>query len=72
LTDQAPSAGGPKNPEELPVRHWRLAAIYRRFKPGQSLADDFKSRFGQLLDEDTLNQSHQIVIVVAQLDDSSA
>ena len=48
-----------------------IAAIYRRFKPGQSLADDFKARFGQALDEDTLNQSHQIVIVAAQLDESS-
>ena len=48
-----------------------IAAIYRRFKPGQNLADDFKTRFGQPLDEETLNQSHQIVIVAAQLDDSS-
>jgi hypothetical protein len=48
-----------------------ISAIYRRFKLGQSLADDFRSRFGQPLDEDTLNQSHQIVIVAAQLDDSS-
>jgi hypothetical protein len=48
-----------------------IAAIYRRFKAGQSLSDDFKARFGQLLDEDTLNQSHQIVIVAAQLDDST-
>ena len=48
-----------------------ISAIYRRFKAGQSLSDDFRSRFGQPLDEDTLNQSHQIVIVAAQLDDSS-
>ena len=48
-----------------------IAAIYRRFKVGQSLSDDFKARFGQPLDEDTLNQSHQIVIVAAQLDDST-
>jgi uncharacterized protein YeaO (DUF488 family) len=48
-----------------------ISAIYRRFKSGQSLSDDFRSRFGQPLDEDTLNQSHQIVIVAAQLDDSS-
>ena len=49
-----------------------IAAIYRRFKVGQSLSDDFKARFGQPLDEDALNQSHQIVIVAAQLDDSTA
>ena len=48
-----------------------IAAIYRRFKAGQSLLDDFKARFGQPLDEDTLNQTHQIVIVAAQLDDST-
>ena len=48
-----------------------IAAIYRRFKVGQSLSDDFKARFGQPLDEETLNQSHQIVIVAAQLDDSA-
>ena len=48
-----------------------IAAIYRRFKVGQSLSDDFQARFGQPLDEDTLNQTHQIVIVAAQLDDST-
>jgi len=48
-----------------------IAAMYRRFKPGQNLAEAFKSRFGQPLDEENLNQSHQIVIVAAQLDDSS-
>jgi len=48
-----------------------IAAIYGRFKPGHSLADDFKARFGQALDEETLNDSHQIVIVAAQLDASS-
>jgi hypothetical protein len=48
-----------------------ISAIYRRFKPGQSLSEDFKARFCQPLDEDTLNQSHQIVIVAAQLDDST-
>ena len=48
-----------------------IAAIYHRFKVGQSLSDDFKARFGQPLDEETLNQTHQIVIVAAQLDDST-
>lgn len=48
-----------------------IAAIYRRFKPNQSLSDDFRLRFGQTLDEETLNDSHQIVIVAAQLDDST-
>jgi hypothetical protein len=48
-----------------------VAAIYRRFKEGRSLSDDFRARFGQPLDEDSLNQTHQIVIVAAQLDESS-
>jgi hypothetical protein len=47
-----------------------IAAIYGRFAPGRSLADDFRERFGQELDEDALNRSHQIVVVAATLDDS--
>jgi len=48
-----------------------IAAIYGRFAPGRDLAADFLARFGQPLDEDTLNDSHQIVIVATHLDDSS-
>src|SRR5713101_9379167 len=48
-----------------------IAAIYSRFAPGHSLAEDFRKRFGQDLDEETLNQSHQIIIVAASLDDST-
>ena len=48
-----------------------IAAIYSRFAPGRSLAQDFRLRFGQDLDEETLNQSHQIIIVAASLDDST-
>lgn len=48
-----------------------IAAIYDRFARGKSLADDFRQRFGYPLDEDSLNQSHQIIIVAASLDDSS-
>ena len=48
-----------------------IAAIYGRFAPGGDLAADFRARFGQPLDEDTLNNSHQIVIVATHLDDSS-
>ena len=48
-----------------------ISAIYRRFQPSQNLADDFKTRFGQSLDEETLNATHQIVIVAAQLDEST-
>lgn len=48
-----------------------IAAIYGRFAAGRNLAADFQARFGQPLDEDTLNESHQIVIVAASLDESS-
>jgi hypothetical protein len=48
-----------------------IAAIYSRFAPSRDLAADFETRFGQSLDEDTLNDSHQIVIVATHLDDSS-
>jgi hypothetical protein len=48
-----------------------IASIYDRFAPGRSLADDFRKRFGQDLDEQSLNESHQIIVVAASLDDSS-
>jgi hypothetical protein len=32
---------------------------------------DFRERFGQVLDEDTLNGSHQIIVVAGSLDESS-
>lgn len=48
-----------------------IAAIYGRFRPGRSLSADFKDHFGLPLDEETLNDSHQIVIVAATLDPGS-
>src|SRR5687768_16499097 len=48
-----------------------IAAVYGRLAPGRSLARDFRDRFGQDLDEEALNQSHQIIIVAASLDDST-
>jgi hypothetical protein len=48
-----------------------IAAIYARFKSGASLSHDFQARFGQPLDETTLNESHQIVVVAASLDSST-
>ncbi len=48
-----------------------IAAIYARFKSGASLSHDFQTRFGQPLDEATLNESHQIVVVAASLDAST-
>lgn len=49
----------------------RIVQIYSRFKEGCSLADDFKARFGADLDEDSLNQSHQIIVVASELDPST-
>lgn len=48
-----------------------IVAIYKRFAPKGDLAEDFRSFFNQDLDEDSLNQGHQIVIVAAALDDST-
>lgn len=48
-----------------------VVGIYGRFRQGQSLSNDFQQRFGQLLDEEMINQTHQVVIVAATLDASS-
>jgi hypothetical protein len=48
-----------------------IAAIYGRFAPNCSLAEDFRQRFGHDLDEESLNQSHQIIVVASCLDDST-
>jgi len=53
------------------LRSEDIAAIYERFAPGQSLSQDFQKRFGVVLDEETLNQTHQIIIVAASIDDST-
>ncbi len=48
-----------------------IAGIYSRFAPKRSLANDFQDRFGQKLDEETINENHQIVIVAGTLDSST-
>ncbi|VDC33789.1 endonuclease NucS domain-containing protein [Pseudogemmobacter humi] len=48
-----------------------INTIYERFRPGGNLTTDFRARYGQPLDEEVLNESHQIVIVAATLDASS-
>ena len=48
-----------------------IADIYRRFSNGGNLSEAFKTRFGVDLEEDMLNQAHQIVLVAAELDASS-
>lgn len=49
----------------------KIAQIYQRFSKGGNLDEAFKQHFGAELDEETLNQSHQIILVAAELDNSS-
>ena len=49
----------------------KIVEIYRRFSSGRDLAKDFQQKFQRNLDEDELNQSHQIIIVAAELDAST-
>ena len=49
----------------------RIVQIYQRYSKGGDLSKAFKAKFGEDLDEDTLNQSHQIILVAASLDDST-
>jgi len=48
-----------------------IAAIYARFSPGRNLWEDLRGRFGREFDEDSLNKSHQIIVVASSLDDST-
>ncbi|HDR8926205.1 TPA: DUF91 domain-containing protein [Burkholderia vietnamiensis] len=48
-----------------------IVAIYGRYAPNRSLPEDFRYRFGIDLDEETLNENHQIVVVAGALDASS-
>lgn len=48
-----------------------IARIYQRFRAEGDLAQDFRQRFGAELDEEALNNSHQIVIVAAELDEAT-
>ena len=49
----------------------KIAQIYQRFSNGGNLSQAFLARFGTTLNEESLNESHQIVIVAAELDDST-
>jgi len=49
----------------------RIAQIYQRYSNGGSLSAAFKEKFGEELDEEALNDSHQIILVAASLDDST-
>jgi hypothetical protein len=49
----------------------KISQIYKRFTNGGNLNEDFKKRFGRDLDDNQLNQSHEITIVAAELDDAT-
>lgn len=49
----------------------KIVQIYDRYSEGRSLDADFKQYFNAELDEDALNESHQIILVAAELDDST-
>lgn len=49
----------------------KIAGMYARFAPGKKLEEEFRKRFGIALDEEELNATHQVVIVAAELDESS-
>lgn len=49
----------------------KIAQIFHRFSAGGNLDEAFLKHFGIELDEETLNQSHQIIIVAAELDPST-
>jgi hypothetical protein len=49
----------------------RIAEIYSRFSNGKNLRTELKQRFDLEIDDDSLNQNHQIVVVASSLDDST-
>jgi hypothetical protein len=49
----------------------KIAQIYQRFSKGGILDEAFQQHFGTALDEETLNESHQIILVAAELDDAT-
>lgn len=49
----------------------RLSQIYEKFSSGGNLGEAFKQRFNIELEEESINKSHQIIIVAAELDPST-
>ncbi len=49
----------------------QIVNIYARFSNGGGLGEAFKQKFGVELDEESLNQSHQILLVASELDGST-
>jgi hypothetical protein len=55
--------------EELKAEE--ISAIYESYSKGKNLKDAFKSKFHVELEEENLNQNHQLVIVASELDDAT-
>ena len=49
----------------------KIVQIYQRFSNGGNLGEAFQKYFGSELDEDALNESHQILLVAAELDNAT-
>ena len=52
------------------LRFDEIAGIYNQFKSGvaASLSEDFRNYFGHDLDEETINNAHQLVVVASSVD----
>lgn len=46
----------------------KISQIYHRFSKGGSLDEAFREKFGADLDEEQLNESHQIILCASELD----
>ena len=49
-----------------------ITGIFEKFSSGKSLTEAFQDKYGQTIHEESINQSHQIIIVAAELDSSTA
>ena len=49
----------------------KISQIFQRFSGGGNLDAAFRKHFGAELDEEALNGSHQVILVAAELDDST-
>ena len=48
-----------------------ITGIFEKFSSGKSLTEAFQDKYGQTIHEESINQSHQIIIVAAELDSST-
>ena len=48
-----------------------ISNIFENYSKGQNLKDAFRSKFHVELEEENLNQSHQMVIVASELDEAT-